>query len=36
MKVVKRVNAKSPHHKEKIYIFSIPLMLYLYEMMDVH
>ena len=34
MKVVKRINAKSSHHKEKIF-FPISLILYLYEMMDV-
>ena len=35
MKVVKRGNPKSSHHKEKIF-FSFSLILYLYEMMDVH
>ena len=34
MKVVKRVNPKSSHHKEKN--FSISLILHLYEMVDVH
>ena len=33
MKVVKTVNPKSSHHKEK-YFFPTPLILYLYEMMD--
>ena len=44
MKAVKRVNPESSHPKEKnisiyLYIsvfFSISLILYLYEMMDVH
>ena len=35
IKVVKRVNPKSAHHKEKVF-FSISLILYLCEMMDVH
>ena len=34
MKAVKKVNPKSSNHKEKI--FSISLILYLHEMMDVH
>ena len=34
MKVVKRVNPKSSHHKEIIFSFS--LILHLFEMMDVH
>ena len=32
MKVVKRVNPKSSHHKEKYFSF----ILYLFEIMDVH
>ena len=35
MKIVKRVNPKSSHHKKKYY-FSISLILYLYEMIDIH
>ena len=31
MEVVKRVNLKSSHHKEKKFF-----ILYLYEMMDIH
>lgn len=31
MKVVKKVNPKNAHHKEKIYVF-----LYLYEIMHVN
>ena len=36
MQVVKRVNPKSSHHKEKYFkkFFHISLTLYLYEMMD--
>ena len=34
IKVAKRVNPKSSHQKEKNF-FSISLILYLYEMMDV-
>ena len=34
MNIVKRVNSKSSHHKENI--FSISLILYVYEMRDVH
>ena len=34
IKVVERVNFKSFHHKK--ILFSISLILYLYEMMDVH
>ena len=34
MKVVRRVNPKSSYHKEVF--FSFNLILYLYEMMDVH
>ena len=34
MKVVKRVNPKSSHHREKF--LPISLTLYLYDMMDVH
>ena len=34
MKVVKKANPKSSHHKQKI--FSIFKILYLYEMIDVH
>ena len=34
MKIVKRVNRKSSYYKEKY--FSISLILYLYEMIDVH
>ena len=34
MKGAKRVNPKSSHHEENIF-FSISLMLYLYEMIDV-
>ena len=32
MKVVKKVNPKSPHYKENF----MSLIFYLYEMMDVH
>ena len=32
---VKTVDPKSSHHKETIF-FSISLILYLYEMIDVH
>ena len=35
MKAVKRVNPKPSHLKER-HFFSISLILYLYEMMDVH
>lgn len=35
MKMVKRVNPKSSHHKKKHY-FSISLILYLYEKVDIH
>lgn len=31
-KVARRVNAKSSHHKEKLF----PFILYLYEMTDAH
>lgn len=34
MKVAKRVDPTSTHHKENI--FSFFLILYLYEMLDVH
>ena len=34
MKAVRRVNSKTSHHKEKV--FSISLIVYLCEMMDVH
>ena len=34
MEVFKGINPKNSHHEEKIF-FSISLMLYLYEMMDV-
>lgn len=34
IKVVKRVNPKCSHYKKKF--FSISLMLYLHEMMNVH
>ena len=34
MKIVKRVNPKNYHYKEKF--FSISLILYLYEIMAVH
>ena len=33
IKVVRRINPKGPHHKEKNFS---PFILYLYEMMDVH
>ena len=33
-KVVKRINSRSSHHKEKA--FSLPFILYLYQKMDVH
>ena len=33
--VVKRINPKSSHHKQKI-LFPISLILYLYDMTDVH
>ena len=33
--LVKRVNPKSSHRKKK-YLFSISLIMYLYEMMDGH
>ena len=35
MKVVKKVNPKSSHHKKNIF-FLISLILYLHEMIDVH
>lgn len=35
MKVVKRINLKSSYHKGKTF-FSVSLMLYLYEIVDVH
>ena len=34
MKVVKRVNPKSSHHREKF--LPISLILYLYDMVDVY
>ena len=35
MKVVKSINPKGSHHKEK-YIKIFSLILYLYEMMGIH
>ena len=35
MKVAKRVIPKSSHHKKKMF-FSVSLIFYLYEMIDVH
>ena len=35
MNVVRRVNPKSSHHKEK-YFFPFSLILYLYETLGVH
>ena len=36
MKVVRRVNPKSSHDKEKMFFFFYSLILYLYEMTDFH
>jgi len=35
MRIVKRVNLKHSRHKKKMYFFYF-LILYLYEMMDIH
>ena len=36
MKVVRRVNPKSFHHKERNFFFSVSFILYLCKMTDVH